>query len=579
VYILKGRRGLPDYVINRIWEQCWSEDAKRWIEKIGPPPEDVDIVAYWDRRIKEELRVLDEVAMVFYGYNIQMTYREFMERRDRFATALHELGIRKGDKVAVYLPNCPQFAIAAFGALRIGATITCVNPLFAPREVQFQLSDSESRVVVTTDTLYPKVKAVKEDTPLEHVIVLNLRGEKPKVEKEPGVLYFDEMIEKASPKPPKVEIDPKEDIAVLQYTGGTTGIPKGCMLTHYNVLSNAWQMRPIGEVMKEKLGIERLKRLCVLPWYHIYGQTCDLVGGLGDGQLLVIFDRFDPGKVLDAIQQYKPHIFLVVTPILLFLLQHPKIREVDFSSLKLVNAGAAPLPVEIAKQWKEITGVEVQEGYGLSEASPVTHTTASPFFATKIKLGSAGVPLPWTLEAIVDPETLEFLPLGETGELVVAGPQVMKGYWKRPDETEKVFFEAGGIKWLRTGDVAKIDEEGFVWIVDRVKEIIKYKGHSVYPREVEEVLYEHPAVIDAAVVGVPDPVAGENIKAFVVLKPEYRGKVTEQEIIEWCKERLAAYKYPRMVEFVTSIPRSAAGKVLRRVLRQKEIEKMKKEQK
>jgi len=576
---LKGSRGLPDYVINRIWEQCWSEDAKRWIEKIGPPPEDVDIVAYWDRRIKEELRVLDEVAMVFYGYNIQMTYREFMERRDRFATALHELGIRKGDKVAVYLPNCPQFAIAAFGALRIGATITCVNPLFAPREVQFQLSDSESRVVVTTDTLYPKVKAVKEDTPLEHVIVLNLRGEKPKVEKEPGVLYFDEMIEKASPKPPKVEIDPKEDIAVLQYTGGTTGIPKGCMLTHYNVLSNAWQMRPIGEVMKEKLGIERLKRLCVLPWYHIYGQTCDLVGGLGDGQLLVIFDRFDPGKVLDAIQQYKPHIFLVVTPILLFLLQHPKIREVDFSSLKLVNAGAAPLPVEIAKQWKEITGVEVQEGYGLSEASPVTHTTASPFFATKIKLGSAGVPLPWTLEAIVDPETLEFLPLGETGELVVAGPQVMKGYWKRPDETEKVFFEAGGIKWLRTGDVAKIDEEGFVWIVDRVKEIIKYKGHSVYPREVEEVLYEHPAVIDAAVVGVPDPVAGENIKAFVVLKPEYRGKVTEQEIIEWCKERLAAYKYPRMVEFVTSIPRSAAGKVLRRVLRQKEIEKMKKEQK
>ncbi|MHA1595037.1 MAG: AMP-binding protein, partial [Candidatus Baldrarchaeia archaeon] len=295
--------------------------------------------------------------------------------------------------------------------------------------------------------------------------------------------------------------------------------------------------------------------------------------------LLVIFDRFDPGKVLDAIQQYKPHIFLVVTPILLFLLQHPKIREVDFSSLKLVNAGAAPLPVEIAKQWKEITGVEVQEGYGLSEASPVTHTTASPFFATKIKLGSAGVPLPWTLEAIVDPETLEFLPLGETGELVVAGPQVMKGYWKRPDETEKVFFEAGGIKWLRTGDVAKIDEEGFVWIVDRVKEIIKYKGHSVYPREVEEVLYEHPAVIDAAVVGVPDPVAGENIKAFVVLKPEYRGKVTEQEIIEWCKERLAAYKYPRMVEFVTSIPRSVAGKVLRRVLRQKEIEKMKKEQK
>ncbi len=576
---MKGSRGLPDYVINRIWEQCWSEDAKRWIEKIGPPPEDVDIVAYWDRRIKEELRVLDEVAMVFYGYNIQMTYREFMERRDRFATALHELGIRKGDKVAVYLPNCPQFAIAAFGALRIGATITCVNPLFAPREVQFQLSDSESRVVVTTDTLYPKVKAVKEDTPLEHVIVLNLRGEKPKVEKEPGVLYFDEMIEKASPKPPKVEIDPKEDIAVLQYTGGTTGIPKGCMLTHYNVLSNAWQMRPIGEVMKEKLGIERLKRLCVLPWYHIYGQTCDLVGGLGDGQLLVIFDRFDPGKVLDAIQQYKPHIFLVVTPILLFLLQHPKIREVDFSSLKLVNAGAAPLPVEIAKQWKEITGVEVQEGYGLSEASPVTHTTASPFFATKIKLGSAGVPLPWTLEAIVDPETLEFLPLGETGELVVAGPQVMKGYWKRPDETEKVFFEAGGIKWLRTGDVAKIDEEGFVWIVDRVKEIIKYKGHSVYPREVEEVLYEHPAVIDAAVVGVPDPVAGENIKAFVVLKPEYRGKVTEQEIIEWCKERLAAYKYPRMVEFVTSIPRSAAGKVLRRVLRQKEIEKMKKEQK
>jgi len=288
----------------------------------------------------------------------------------------------------------------------------------------------------------------------------------------------------------------------------------------------------------------------------------------------VVFAQFDPEAILDAINTFRPWLWLGVAAMLIALLNHPKAAETDFSSLVYANMGAGPTPVEYMKKWKEVSGHPLSEGYGLTEACPVTHTRNAIIFG-EIKEGSIGPPIPSTLAGIVDPETNEFLPIGEIGELVVSGPQVMKGYWKRPEETEDVFFEAGGYRWLKTGDIARMDEDGWFYIVDRTKDVIKYKGHSVYPREIEEVLYQHPAVLECAVIGVPDPQTGENIKAFISLKDEYKGKVTEQEIIEWSKKQLAAYKYPRMVEFVDAIPKTIVGKILRRVLREQEAEKRK----
>ncbi|MEM3593640.1 MAG: AMP-binding protein, partial [Candidatus Jordarchaeaceae archaeon] len=314
-----------------------------------------------------------------------------------------------------------------------------------------------------------------------------------------------------------------------------------------------------------------IKAISVLPWYHIYGQTCEIVTAQLVDSTSVIFADFNPQLILEAINSFKPWQFLAVSTLLIALMNHPKAKETDFSCLKYMNMGAASTPDEVAKQWKQLSGWPLSEGYGLTEASPVTHTRMAILFGEK--LGSIGPPIPNTLAGIVDPDTNKFLPIGEVGELVVSGPQVMLGYWNRPEETAKVFFEAGGYKWLKTGDLAKMDEDGYFYIVDRTKDIIKYKGHSVYPREIEEVLFQHPAVLEAAVIGVPDPEAGENIKAFVVLKPDYKGKVTEEEIKNWLKERVAAYKYPRFVEFIDALPKTIVGKVLRRVLREKEAAK------
>ncbi|MEM3526095.1 MAG: AMP-binding protein, partial [Candidatus Jordarchaeaceae archaeon] len=439
--------------------------------------------------------------------------------------------------------------------------------------IAYQLKDSEAETIITMDLFYNNVKQIKDQTKLKNIIVCNLRGEKLQVEKEDldKILNYDELIQKNPPNPPKVKIKPKRDIAVLQYTGGTTGLPKGAMLTHYNIVANAHQVKPVTETINKMFGFERTISISVLPWYHIYGQTCELATGTLIDSTAIGFTQFDPAQILDAIQNFKPNTFLAVPTMLILLLNHPKSRSVDFSCLKYLSMGAAPAPVELFKQWHSVSGNPLSEGYGLTEASPVTHTRIAQIFGGEP--GSVGPPIPNTLAGIVDPETNEFLPIGELGELVVSGPQVMKGYWKRPEETEKVFFKAGGKKWLKTGDLARMDERGFFYIVDRTKDIIKYKGHSVYPREIEEVLYQHEAVMDAAVIGVPDPDVGENIKAFIVLKPDFKGKVSEDDILYWCREHMAAYKYPRYVEFMDSLPKSLVGKTLRRVLREREAKK------
>lgn len=554
-----SKKELPDYIKNRIWLKSYPPELPAEVEI----PENETIATIAASAAK---KYGDMVAQIFYGREFTYTQLDGMIRR--FATALKNLGIEKGDTFAIHSPNCPQFAIAYFAAHAIGATVTALSPLFVAREVGYQLKDSKSKTLFVMDMFYPHFKAVKEETEVENVIAFNIMGQKAQIQDGEGVHDMINLIMKTEPKSWE-ELNPgvtQEDIAVLQYTGGTTGLPKAAMLTHRNVVANVYQCQPYNDGVKKRFKIDRVKGISILPWYHIYGQTVDLIMGLAFGSLGIIFPRFDPAEILDAIQKYRPNYFFGVTPLFVALLNHPKIKEVDMSCLVYVNNGATSIPVEVVKKWDEVVGVPIVEGYGLSEASPVTHTT-SPLL--KRKIGSIGTPIPSTLAGIVDPETLEWLPPGKEGELVVSGPQVMKGYWNRPEETKKVFFEAGGYKWLRTGDIAKMDEDGYFWIVDRVKDIIKYKGHSVYPREIEEVLYEHPAVLEAAAVGVPDPEAGENIKAYVTLKPEYKGKVTENDIIEWCKQRLAAYKYPRMVEFIDQMPKSAAGKVLRRLLREK----------
>jgi long-chain acyl-CoA synthetase len=554
---------LPDYVKKKIWLKSYPPDFPKKIKIPKKPLPEVF------REAAEKYG--DEVSLIFYGK--EYTRKQIIDWSDRLATALHNMGVRKGDVVAIYLPNSVQFLVAYYGILAAGATVTAISPLFVPREVAFQLKDSGAETIITMDLFYENVKQIKDETPLKNIIVCNLMGEKLRVEREDleKIINYHELIEKTPPNPPKIKINPTEDVAVLQYTGGTTGLPKGAMLTHYNMLANALQVVPITETLNKRLGINRTIAISVLPWYHSYGQTVEIVAGALLNSLGICFSQFDPAPILEAIQKYRPNTFIAVPAILILLLNHPKSREVDFSCLKYFNMGAAPTPVELARQWKELSGNPLSEGYGLTEASPVTHSRCAQLFGEI--LGSVGPPILNTLAGIVDPDTNEFLPIGQLGELVVSGPQVMKGYWKRPEETKKVFFKAGGVTWLKTGDLARMDENGHFYILDRTKDIIKYKGHSVYPRELEEVLFTHEAVMDVAVIGVPDPEVGEQIKAFVVLKPEYKGKVTEDDILYWCKEHMAAFKYPRYLQIVDYLPKSMVGKTLRRVLREQEAQR------
>ncbi|MEX2752093.1 MAG: long-chain fatty acid--CoA ligase [Candidatus Freyarchaeota archaeon] len=557
----KGKE-LPDYIKNRIWLKKYPPDLPKEVKIPGDKsiPELAEEAAdKWP----------DSVNIIFYGR--EFTRKEFKNYIDRLATAFQKnLGIRKGDKIAIYLPNCPQFIIAYMAGLASGATMTCISPLFVPRELAYQLKDSGAETLVTMDMFYNNVGQIRNEVKLKNIIITNIMGQTPSVPEsvDQGIYHMTNLIKDTAPDITRVKFNPKKDIAVIQYTGGTTGMPKGALLTHYNLIANAHQIIPITEALKKRFNEDRVRSISVLPWYHIYGQTCEIIAGNLIDSTAVVFPQFDPGAILDAINKYKPWLFLGVSALLIALMNHPKAQETDFSCLKYVNMGAAPTPDEVARQWKKLSGHPLSEGYGLTETSPVTHTRPAELFGEK--LGSIGPPIPNTLAGIVDPDTNEFLPIGELGELVISGPQVMLGYYNRPKDTEAVFFEAGGYKWLKTGDLARMDEDGYFYIVDRTKDIIKYKGHSVYPREIEEVIFEHPAVLECAVIGIPDPEAGENIKAYISLKPDYKGKITEEEMKNWIKERVAAYKYPRYVEFIDVIPKTIVGKVLRRALRERE---------
>jgi len=522
----------------------------------------------------------DRPALIFYGKRI--TFRELTDLAKRFATALADMGVKKGDVVALYLPNCPQFVIAYYGAMRLGAVVTAISPLAKEREVEYQVSDSGAETLVALDVFYPAVESVWGRTKLRNVIVTNIADYMPRalaffgkllkrlpvreVKPRPGLHFFKELIAKYPPNPPKVEINPKEDVAVFQYTGGTTGLPKAAMLTHMNLVANAYQcyewMRAVGLREGEEVS------LSLLPWFHSYGMTVALNLGFVAGVTGVILPRFDPEEVLRTVQKYRITLFPGIPTLYAILINHPKIKEYDLRSIKFCISGAAPLPPEVQRKFMEITGGVLVEGYGLSEASPVTHANPLDKTLKFVKIGSIGIPFPNTDAKVVDMETGRELPPGEVGELVVKGPQVMKGYWNRPEETAETLKDG----WLYTGDIAKMDEEGYFYIVDRKKDMIKYKGHSVYPRELEDILYEHPAVKLCAVIGKPEPTAGEIPKAFVVLKEG--AKTTPEELMKFVNERVAPYKAIRELEIVSELPISAVGKVLRRVLREQEIKKM-----
>ena len=556
--------------IKKPWLKFWPEGVPQSIRYPNVP--------LFQLLIEAAEKYPEHTAIIFYDRRI--SYRELNELSDRFANALHHLGVTKGDVVALYLPNIPQYVIAYYGALKAGATITAISPLYKEREVQHQLEDSEAKIFVVLDVLYPVFRKVWEKTKVEHVIVTSLKEYMPgfkaflgsllgkipsyKVERRPNVHFFRELLARYPPEPPKVEINPKEDLAVLQYTGGTTGVPKGAMLTHFNLLSNA--------VMYNKwLRSEPAKdvHLTLLPLYHIYGMTTAMNAAISLAGTMVMLPKFNPEEVLSVIQKYRVTVFCGVPTIYAILVSHPAIGKYDLSSIKFCISGSAPLPPEVQKKFMELTGGVLVEGYGLSESSPVTHCNPLDPTMKTVKIGSIGLPWPDTDAKIVDLETgRKTLKPGEVGELAVKGPQVMKGYWKMPEDTKAVLRRG----WLYTGDIGKMDEDGYFYITDRKKDIIKYKGYSVYPRELEDVLYEHPAVKLCGVIGKPDPEAGEIPKAFIVLKDG--ATATEEDIINFVKERVASYKRIREVEFRKELPMTPVGKVLRRVLREEELKKM-----
>jgi long-chain acyl-CoA synthetase len=526
-------------------------------------------------------------ALVF--INNKITYAGLDELANRFAGALKKLGVKKGDRVALLMPNTPQLVFAYYGALKLGAVVVMFNPLYSPREIEHQLHDSGARVMLILDLMWPAVKTALEGARPEHLIVTHIKDylkfplnllEPIKAKREgtgvevdmdaskyglEGMYELKDIMAQASPDRPAVEIDPAEDLAVLQYTGGTTGVSKGAMLTHRNLVSNVHQC--LAWFPDVKLGREII--LCTLPFFHSYGMTVDMNFGILSGANLVLIPNpRDLHMVIKAIVKHRPTLFPGVPAMYIALINNPEVKsgKMDVTSIRACLSGAAPLPVEVQQEFEKLTGGKLVEGYGLSESSPVTH--ANPLEGIR-KAGSIGMPVPNTEVKIVDVENRDKeLPLGEVGELAVKGSQVMKGYWNMPEETENV-MDAGG--WLYTGDIGRADEDGFFYIVDRKKDMIIASGYNIYPRDVEEVIFEHPKVEDVAVAGVPDPKRGETVKAYVVLKEGETA--TEEEIIEFCRDKMSKYKVPTAVEFRTELPKTMVGKVLRRVLVEEEKKK------
>jgi len=573
-----------------------SISTSRWPE--GVPTEisgyDKPLFSFIDNSARE---FPDLVYTIF--NDATRTFSQVKDTADRIANFLASRGIQKGDRVAIFLPNLPHYPAIFFGILKAGAICVTCNPMYTAKELNYQLNDSGAKALFCMDhpKFYPTTVEAVEGTEVASVIICGVKsylpwlkgflggllGKIPKAERyESGHLFFDDIVASATPEPPSVEINPAEDLALIIYTGGTTGVPKGAALTHSNFVYDVKALEEWVRVPIEEGGpVEKLKPggahcyLGVLPWYHSFGMTLCLLNTCYSANRLVCIPDPRAGdppftEVLKAVEKYKTTLVIAVPTIFVAFMNHPHIDNFDLSSIVCCASGGAPLPVEVARQFEAKTGAIIFEGYGLSETAPVA--TANPTNLQDRKFGSVGFPVPSTQVKIVDAETgLTELPQGEDGEIGISGPQVMTGYWNKPEENKKVFREIDGRRFFLTGDIGHIDEEGYIIITDRKKDLIIVGGFNCYPREVEEVIYTHPKVANAAVVGIPDEKSGEKVKAFIQLAPGETA--TEEEIIDFCKERLAGYKRPRVVEFRDSLPTSVIGKVLRRVLRDEELKK------
>ncbi len=528
-------------------------------------------------------------AIIFGG--MEITYQELDNLSDRFATALAAMGVMKGDRVGIHLPNCPQFAIAYFGLLKAGAVFVPLSPLLAERELEFQLNDAGVETFVGLDLLFGMPQQVLPRTPVQRTILVSLADCYPPVaapakllQRQPtpeGAIDLSSLLAEYPAEPPRVDFDVREDLAHIAYTGGTTGTPKGVMITHYNAVANCCQFAlwfgggdanyhdGIFEVRRMEgdraenhpTGEAREVALIVVPWFHAMGVIGYLDMQLLGGSTLVVFPRFDPTEYLQAINKYRATGFGGAPQLFVQLVENPLFREIDMSEIRLVASGAAPIPLHLLESLLEkIPGV-VCEAYGLSECT--MGCAANPPTREGFRLGSVGLPMQDTEIRIVDPESGDKeMPVGEIGEICIKGPQVMKGYWKRPEETAEVLRDG----WLYTGDIGKFDEDGYLYIVDRKKDMLIYKGYNVYPRDLEEVINSHPSVAQSAVVGKYDERSGDVPIAFVQLVPG--AQATEEEILAFANDRLARYKKIRLLKIVDALPASLAGKVLRRELRE-----------
>jgi long-chain acyl-CoA synthetase len=522
----------------------------------------------------------DKMALIFQGYKI--TFRQLNDMVNRFAACLHSFGVNKGDSVAVLLPNVIPCVVACYAILKIGGITVMNNPLYSDRELEHQFNDSESKLLVTIDLLGNRMIDLRPRTKIKQIVYTSIGDYLPfpknllfplvakkkklaaDVKSAENVYKWKDALAKSTSKPPDVELS-FDDVAMYQYTGGTTGVSKGAILTHGNLSKNAQQAAAWFPTLKS--GEEIM--LGALPFFHVFGLTASMNLAIVKGWGNILVPKPQPEPLIDTINKFKPTFAPLVPTMIIGMINHPDIDKVDMTSIKGCFSGSAPLPLEVFSDFENKTGAVIVEAYGLTETSPGTHV--NPFTEGKQKVGSIGVPLSDTECRIVDLDDGNTdVPVGETGELLIKGPQVMKGYWNKPEETAKTLIDG----WLNTGDIAKMDEDGYFYIVDRKKDMIISGGYNVYPRDIEEVFYGNPKVQEAAAIGVPHPTRGEAIKVFVALKEGETG--TQEEFIEYCTEKLAKYKLPTEIEFRDELPKTNVGKILKKDLRNEEMAKRQK---
>ena len=544
--------------MERIWKRHWPPHVDE--DQIRLPSEPLPVL------FKRQARAHPaQIALVFYGREVSLG--ELDEASDRFAGWLLAKGLHPGDRVGLFLENCPQFAIAYFGALKAGAVNVCLNPMHKAIELRRDFQDAGIRFLTTSEEGYGVFEPIAKETSVEAVAVTAYRDYLPDAPTLPVPPAFqaapqghpgaDDFLKIARSADPLRQLVPRdlEDIALLQYTSGTTGAPRGAELTHRNIVANLELQRVYHSIEPGDT------HLGVLPWFHITGMECQLnFAGYLSGTLVVL-GRFDAETLLAAVSRYRCAMTTLITTINVALLNHPRVKDYDLTSLKGCFSGGAPVPEAVARRWEAVTGYKLVEGYGLSETTAPTHCNPRH----RPKYGTIGLPLPLTDCKLMSLEDgLTEVPAGEAGEIAVRGPMVMKGYWKKPAATAEAIRADG---YFRTGDVGRMDEEGYFRVEERKKDMIKASGYSVYPAEVESIMYRHPAVAEVGVVGVPHEYRGEDVVAFVVAKRDAARPVTEEQLVQWCHSEMAAYKAPRRVRLVESLPKTATGKILKRVLR------------